>query len=350
MREGFPRLVLWVAQTDELCEQAVQTWSYVWRTLGPQQKLCINRLWATNEAEDISTTQVVVATIAKLQGCLADPTYDWLSKADCVIIDEAHGSTTPAFTALLEWQGISRGKTRCPLIGLTATPFRGRSEEETLRLVKRYGENRLDSGTLGENPYVTLQRMEVISRVKHVLLDGVEIQLTEDELNQLQQTSKLPATAEDRLGLNASRNKVLLDSIKNLPHDWTALLFATSVDHAQTMAALLSLEGISAAPISAATEPAIRRHYIDEFRAGRIRVLTNYDVLAQGFDAPAVRAVYVARPTFSPNRYQQMIGRGLRGPKNGGKKECLIVNVADNIVQYGSELAFREFEYLWNSH
>jgi superfamily II DNA or RNA helicase len=127
------------------------------------------------------------------------------------------------------------------------------------------------------------------------------------------------------------------------------MLFATSVDHAQTMAALLSLEGISAAPISAATEPAIRRHYIDEFRAGRIRVLTNYDVLAQGFDAPAVRAVYVARPTFSPNRYQQMIGRGLRGPKNGGKKECLIVNVADNILQYGSDLAFRQFEYLWNN-
>ena len=349
MNEGFPRLVLWVAQTDELCEQAVQTWSYVWRTLGPQQKLGINRLWANNEAEGSSGPQVVVATISKLQGCLADSTYDWLSKADCVVIDEAHGSTTPAFTALLEWQGIGRGRTRCPLIGLTATPFRGRSEEETLRLVKRYGENRLDTGTLGENPYPTLQRMEVISQVKHVLLNGVEIQLTDEELNQLQQTSKLPATAEDRLGLNASRNQVLLESIKNLPNDWTALLFATSVDHAQTMAALLSLEGISAAPISAATEPAIRRHYIDEFRASRIRVLTNYDVLAQGFDAPAVRAVYVARPTFSPNRYQQMIGRGLRGPKNGGKKECLIVNVADNILQYGSELAFRQFEYLWNS-
>jgi superfamily II DNA or RNA helicase len=72
-------------------------------------------------------------------------------------------------------------------------------------------------------------------------------------------------------------------------------------------------------------------------------------VLAQGFDAPAVRAVYVARPTFSPNRYQQMIGRGLRGPKNGGKPECLIVNVADNILQYGDELAFRQFEYLWNN-
>ena len=44
-----------------------------------------------------------------------------------------------------------------------------------------------------------------------------------------------------------------------------------------------------------------------------------------------VRAVYVARPTYSPNVYQQMVGRGLRGPLNGGSPECLIVNVEDNV-------------------
>ena len=71
-------------------------------------------------------------------------------------------------------------------------------------------------------------------------------------------------------------------------------------------------------------------------------------MLTQGFDAPAVRALFVARPTFSPNLYQQMIGRGLRGPLNGGKPECLIVNVADNFFQFGEELAFRKFEYLWD--
>jgi superfamily II DNA or RNA helicase len=289
MKQGSPRLLLWVAQTDELCEQAVQTWSYVWRALGPQCHLCVNRLWATNEAEPFSGSQVVIATISKLQGCIGDPSYDWLSQSDCIIIDEAHGSTTPAFTALLEWQGISRGKGRCPLIGLTATPFRGRSEEETLRLVRRYGDYRLDAGVLGQDPYAKLQEMGVISRVRHVLLDGADIQLSQDELSQLQQTSRLPSSAEDRLGLDTTRNSVLIDSIKKLPVDWTALVFATSVDHAQTMAALLSLEGITAAPISAATEPAVRRYYIDEFRAGRIRVLTNYDVLAQGFDAPAVQ-------------------------------------------------------------
>ena len=115
------------------------------------------------------------------------------------------------------------------------------------------------------------------------------------------------------------------------------------------MAALLAAEGISAAAISGETGMGARRYYIEQFRAGKIRVLTNYNVLTAGFDAPAVRAIYVTRPTYSPVLYQQMIGRGLRGPLNGGKEMCLIVNVKDNIEQYGEDLAFYKFEHLWSS-
>jgi type I site-specific restriction endonuclease len=47
--------------------------------------------------------------------------------------------------------------------------------------------------------------------------------------------------------------------------------------------------------------------------------------------------------------YQQMIGRGLRGPRNGGKETCLILDVADNIENYGPSLAFTGFEHLWGA-
>ena len=116
------------------------------------------------------------------------------------------------------------------------------------------------------------------------------------------------------------------------------------------MASLLTLQGVSAAAIDYRTDQTVRRRNVDRFRQGeQLRVLTNYNVLTQGFDAPAVRAIYVARPTFSPNNYQQMIGRGLRGPLNGGKPTCLIVNVRDNWTMYGDSLAFYEFEYLWKA-
>src|SRR5699024_12044489 len=56
---------------------------------------------------------------------------------------------------------------------------------------------------------------------------------------------------------------------------------------------------------------------------------SDLNVLSQGFDVPDVSAVYVCRPTFVPNRYLQMIGRGLRGPLNGGTERVDIVNVKD---------------------
>lgn len=343
--------VLWVAPTDELCEQAVQAWSEIWRGLGPRDSLFISRLWAQNSAEPVSSRfHVVVATIAKLKTIIGKPEYDWLAKASCLVIDEAHGATTPEYTALLDWQGLGRGKDRCPLIGLTATPFRGISEEETQRLVNRFGKNRLDEGVFKGDPYKELQVLGVLSRVNHRVIEGIEIRLNDQELDQLKTTHRFPTSAEQRLGRNTSRNRILLDSIRRMPEGWPVLLFATSVVHAHTMAALLSFEGITAAAISATTSAPARRHYVEEFRKGRIRVLTNYGVLTQGFDAPAVRAVCVARPTFSPNLYQQMIGRGLRGRLNGGKEECLIVNVKDNVLLFGEELAFKHFEHLWKPH
>jgi superfamily II DNA or RNA helicase len=349
--DGLRGPILWVAQNDELCEQAVETWSFVWRGMGPERaRLAISRLWGNNNVEPVeeAEAQVVVAGIQKLQNCTKSPEYDWLADAGCVVIDEAHHSTQPSYTQLLRWLQLDRQKRTRPLVGLTATPYRGVSEKETEDLVRRYGRFRLDHVAFGnENPYPMLQQEGILARVEQRLLDGASIELSPEELKRVKELRVLPPRAEGELGRSVDRNRRILEEIVSLPEDWTILLFATSVDHAQTMAALLTLEGIPAKPITGSTDDGARRHYIEEFRQNRIRVLTNYNVLTQGFDAPAVRAIIVARPTFSPNLYQQMIGRGLRGKENGGKDSCLIVNVNDNVVSFGDQLAFREFEYLW---
>lgn len=349
MRDGeIKGPILWVAQTDELCEQAIESWADNWRAIGPQGTLKLGRLWGSNAVENLSDPyQVVVATIAKLQNCFGDKQYSWLSQATAVVIDEAHRSITPAYTQLLEWLGMARNQERVPLIGLSATPYRGTSEIETERLVNRYAKNRLDE--VGEEPYLTLQTMGVLSQVEHQLLKGSNITLSPSELTALTEQRRLPPEVLARIGEDRGRNQTIIDSINDLPDDMTVLLFAASVVHAELLAGRLSVEGIEARAISAQTSRGARRLYIDQFRNGEVRVLTNYGVLSEGFDAPAVGAVYLARPTYSPNLYQQMIGRGLRGPLNGGKEVCVVVNVEDNIAQYGEQLAFREFEPLWRA-
>ncbi|MFB4285926.1 DEAD/DEAH box helicase [Nonomuraea sp. MTCD27] len=345
--------VLWVAQTEELCEQAVQTWQTVWRNTGPAQQLTVSRLWNTNEADPVEEGyHLVIATDAKLEKVVESDRYAWLREAQAVVVDEAHTSISPRYTRVLAALGLTPHRSRCALIGLTATAFRGTNTEESNRLVARYGSNRLDhhrDGTeiLGSEPYATLQKLGVLARVRHEVLPGTRLDLDAREHESLVQMRRLPASAEERLGHDTIRNGILIDKILSLPSDWQILLFATSVNHAQTMTALLTRKGVLAAAVSSDTDLGQRRQAIEQFRQKRIQVLANYNVLSQGFDAPATRAVIVARPTYSPNVYQQMIGRGIRGPLNGGKEECLIVNVADNIAQYGEELAFRQFDYLW---
>jgi superfamily II DNA or RNA helicase len=343
--------VLWVAQTEELCEQAVQAWSEVWRAHGPRERLRLSRLWSSFEADQVERGhQVVVATIQKLAaGVYEKPSYAWLSRATCVVVDEAHQSVGTQYTELLEWQGMPRNQDRVPVIGLTATPFRGVNVEETRRLIRRYGARRLDTPALGDrDAYTALQDMGILAHVDQETLPGSEIELSIAELEQLTRMRQLPDRPIQELARDVGRNRTLLESIGDLDDDWPVLLFALSVEHAHTMAALLMREGISAAAISGETDRALRRHYIDRFRAGELRVITNFNVLTAGFDAPRVQALYVARPVYAPNTYQQMIGRGLRGPKNGGTDRCLLVNVADNVAQFGGQLAFHYFDYLWN--
>jgi superfamily II DNA or RNA helicase len=343
-------LILWVAQSHELCEQAVQAWGELWRARELEPRLTIGRLWASNDVGQATDgAQVVVATIHKLQNVLGDESYAWLSRPGAVLIDEAHGSIGPIYTKLLEWLGLERGKIGAPLVGLSATPYRGRSKEQTERLAARYGNRRLDIAVLGEGDhYPQLQEMGVISRVVHETLEGAEITLSEEQIAGIRESGLLPKAADTRLGEDIARSRRLLDHVGGLPDDWPVLIFAASVENAQALAGLLNHAGISAASISAETPAEARRWYLRRFREGELRVITNYSVLAEGFDAPSVRAVYVARPVFAPNRYQQMVGRGLRGPLNGGKEECLIVDVEDNVLNLDELLAFHRFEYLWN--
>ena len=148
-------------------------------------------------------------------------------------------------------------------------------------------------------------------------------------------------------GCSLPATEVAISTRQQGTRPWPTLIFATSVEHAQTVAALLNRTGIKARAVSGETEPSTRRRVVEEFRSGEIMALVNYAVFREGFDAPMTRAIIVARPVYSPNLYFQMVGRGLRGPLNGGSDRCLILNVQDNIENFNRALAFSELDWLW---
>ena len=359
MREGeFKGGVLWVADRDELCEQAVEAWREVWASEGTQKaRLRISRMWA-GQQQPLPTAEmhVIVATIQTLSARLAKPTeeHDFLSEFKLLVFDEAHRSIAPSPTYVMEKRGLTRWRRAHEpiLIGLTATPYRGHDERETERLVRRYSSNRLDHGAFvsdhPEDVIAELQNMRVLAEADHQTIEGGEFSMTPKELGQSRATPWLPRSVELRIASDAERTRRIIGAYhEHVGPDWPALVFATSVEHSQTVAALLTRDGIKARAVSANTETSVRRRIVEEFRAGEIDALVNYGIFREGFDAPKTRAIIVARPVYSPNLYFQMIGRGLRGVKNGGNDRCLILNVQDNITNYRRKLAFSALDWLW---
>ena len=364
IREGdYEGGVLWVADRDELCEQAVEAWREVWASEGAQAKrLRISRMWAGQPRPLPSgEMHVIVASIQTLYSKIQNQpeAYEFLQDFDLVVFDEAHRSVAPTSTSVMQDLGLTRRRLNDEpiLIGLTATPYRGRDEAETQRLVNRYSSNRLDNGAFAsDDPQAVIQElqdMRVLARADHATITGGDFSLTYQERQRQQRQGRdfpwLPASVEQRISNDTVRTQnIVKEYFNRIKPDWPTLIFATSVEHSKTLAALLTARGVKARAVSGETDAATRRRVVEEFRSGEVKALVNYGVFREGFDAPKTRAIIVARPVYSPNLYFQMIGRGLRGVKNGGNDRCLILNVQDNIENFERALAFSELDWLWD--
>jgi superfamily II DNA or RNA helicase len=351
------RTVVWIAQTDELCEQAVASFQQVWLNLGSKGvDLRINRFWGGNPnpaALNPGDPVVVVSSIQTLNSRSWAIQEDWLQKPALIVLDECHHAITTSYTNLLRWVNADsrfnqKGIEEEPiLIGLSATPFRTVDEESSL-LSNRFDRNILPPNQ--EGLYNKLIHDEVLAEAQYRAIE-TQVSLTDEEkrslqrlLNQnqnysLEQENMIQAI-NDRMATVNKRNNLIVESIRSAKQN-SILLFANSVRHAEELAIRLSLEGIAAVSISGETPRSTRRKQLAKFHDGEIRVLCNHSVLTTGFDSPKTDLIVISRLVMSPVRYMQMVGRGLRGPKNGGTPTCEILTLIDNLGHLDSRHAYR---------
>jgi len=134
------------------------------------------------------------------------------------------------------------------------------------------------------------------------------------------------------------------------------LVFANTVEHAKLLSSMIRSaitedgKPVTSEFVYANTNVDERCRFIKEFREQKLRVLCNYDILTQGFDAPKVDAIVVARDTGSYVLHTQMIGRGLRGPRNGGTPVCRIVDFSNKIREQDSSLSPEQRLDGWRFH
>lgn len=88
-----------------------------------------------------------------------------------------------------------------------------------------------------------------------------------------------------------------------------------------------------AAHIDGSMDGNTRMEVIEGFNEGRYRIISNVDIITEGFDCPDAQCCILARKTASVALFRQMVGRVMRPKPDGGR--AIILDVAGNVDEHG---------------
>lgn len=356
LRSTEGTVVVWLAYSSELCEQAAAEFTSAWTSLG-NREVSVYRFWGDS---DIISAKVgdglLVAGLAKLRSASAKDIEYFLRLADCtslIVVDEAHQSIAPTYRSILDTMFHKRPDTG--LLGLTATPGRTWSDiSEDEKLADFFAHQKVTLSVNGyPNPVEYLISHGYLARPMFVrFASDSTVRLTSQELEELALSLDVPTQVLQRLAADEQRNLQIVQKTEELLERHTrVILFAATVEHAFLLATTLRARGHEADAIAGTTPMLVRQRVVQKFRNNSTHrmVICNFGVLTAGFDAPRTSAALIARPTKSLVLYSQMIGRATRGPLVGGNSTSEIVTVTDPALPGFGDMseAFRNWEDVW---
>lgn len=230
-----------------------------------------------------------------------------LPQADVIIVDEAHGATSPTYRKFLDSCGV-------PVFGLTATPF-----SKGLGQVFKHLVHTATIADLTRDGWLVPARYFAPDRPN---LKGVKIVAGDYHEKQL----------AERVNTNALVGNIVTEWSKRA-NGLKTVVFATNIDHSKHIVEQFVKAGVRAEHIDAYTDPWDRRKIIERLRSGETTLISNVSVLAEGFDCPDMECMILARPTRSIIRYLQMVGRVLRPAP--GKEAALVLDHSSTIERLG---------------
>lgn len=349
-----PTLVLWLASSRELLEQATYEFTRAWKSIGDVPVQIVR--WFGRENPDINNVShgVVVAGLQKLHRFASNNMKDFRELAEqkisLVVFDEAHQAVASTYSDLV----YVLKSHDCGLLGLSATPGRTSGYSEKDRdLALLFDEQKVMIEIEGgENPVEYLMRGGFLAKpaFRTISFDCKERYSEED-------SDEYSSDLLNTVGADIERNKVVFNEIQRLAaYHRRIIIFASSIFQMRMITATLKADDFNAESISATTPKDERERIIERYSSHSscsgsddTMILCNYGVLTAGFDAPATSAAVIARPTKSLVLYSQMVGRAIRGPRGGGNESAEIVTVVDaNLYGFGNVAeAFTNWEGIW---
>lgn len=346
-------LIIWLAYSEELCEQAVGEFKEAWRYAG-NSSIPIYRFFGNHKTDLIGDCKrgLIVAGLNKMYNAAKNNVALLSILADrvsLVIIDEAHQAIAETYRFVLE-QLVEKHNRK--LLGLSATPGRTWNDLTIDRELSKFFNRTKVTLDVGMHPIEFLVQEGFIAHVntESVSHDG---HLTDADKYKIERSLDIPSSVLDKLALDITRNISIISKLEDLINRGhkRIIIFAASINHAMDLSMILSARGHNSFYVDAHTPKTIRRKIITKYKEGVEYpvVICNFGVLTAGFDAPQTTAVIIARPTKSLVLYSQMVGRAIRGPKVGGSEECTVVTVTDTSLPGFNNIidGFNNWEDVW---
>lgn len=234
--------------------------------------------------------------------------------AGIVVVDEAHRALGASY------QSIAADFPDAVHLGFTATPWR------------------LDGQGMGQ----FYRALTVVATVPELIRDGYLCAprvFTHPQKPDLSGVRVRGGDYDERELAKAVDTAVL---VGNVVEHWTRLAkgartiaFAASVEHSKHIAAAFVAAGVAAEHLDGSLSSDAREAILARLASGETRVVSNCQVLTEGFDCPAVKCVILARPTKSRALYFQCVGRGMRPSEGSELAYALVLDHAGCAHEHG---------------
>lgn len=242
-----------------------------------------------------------------------------LPEAHFVVCDEGHRSMSSQYQSLISFYP------RAKVLLITATPWR------------------LDGKGLGSivKKMVVLADMRELIAQKHLLpirlfrgprpdMSGVKIQhgdyRADDAAAAMRKTEITGNVVEHYIEHGNPERGVA---------------FTCNVPHSIDLSTRFNERGVPAEHIDGSMSKTKRAEILARLKSGETRVVTNCDLLVEGWDLPSLHCVMLVRPTKSITRYLQQVGRCMR--PFPGQEYCLVLDHAGCRWEHGRPDDFREW-------
>lgn len=278
------------------------------------RKELVNQIRDSFAENEVDLSKCTIMTVGKIAHRL-----NILPRPALIITDETHHALAKTYRTIYDYY------TGVPRLGFTATPWRlnGKGLHDVY-----------DALILGpsidwliENHYLAPYRYYSVNLVDDTKLRKSS---TGDFTNK---------SMDDAVG-----KTIFGDVVKTYQEktpDQQAIVYAHSIEYSKEVALSFQKAGIKAAHADSKTPTAERDKIMHDFKSGELKVLSNVDLISEGFNVPDCSCVIMLRPTESLVLYIQQSMRSMR--YQPGK----VATIIDHVANY-SRFGLPDDEHDWS--